>query len=227
MFLETLRAGLAVEFFMGMALYAAIYLSFVRLLRFSRNWLSVSLSPAFTTAVLMIITAVYVSVSHVGFDPFALVASVGIIGVLFCIIAAPAIAFQPALRWVEFMAKHGNYAGLYIILPAGFAAYAVPNVKLLGLLSAVAVIEVVWFIRHRPNNRRPLKGPIMMDAPSQPQPRPPSIIDEGPNSPSANAVEAKESVDEASGSTLAEMADGLRNQIRNDQIRRLDKARKV
>ena len=75
--------------------------------------------------------------------------------------------------------------------------------------------------------RRPLKGPIMMDAPSQPQPRPPSIIDEGPNSPSANAVEAKESVDEVSGSTLAEMADGLRNQIRNDQIRRLDKARKV
>ena len=156
MFLETLRAGLAVEFFMGMALYAAIYLSFVRLLRFPRNWLSISLSPAFTTAVLMIITAVYVSVSHVGFDPFALVASVGIIGVLFCIIAAPAIAFQPALRWVEFMAKHCNYAGLYIILPAGFAAYAVPNVKLLGLLSAVAVIEVVWFIRHRPNNRRPL-----------------------------------------------------------------------
>jgi len=75
--------------------------------------------------------------------------------VLFSIIAAPAVAFRPAPRWVEFLAKHGDYAGLWVLAPA-IAAYAALNVKLLGLLAAAVAIELVWFLPHRANDRRRL-----------------------------------------------------------------------
>ncbi|NQU57381.1 MAG: hypothetical protein HQ513_09105 [Rhodospirillales bacterium] len=83
--------------------------------------------------------------------------SAGIIAVLFGIIAAPAIDFYPGTRpAVEFLANHGDYAGLWMLAPAIAAAYAVPNVKLQGVMAAAMAIELAWFLRHRPNDRRRL-----------------------------------------------------------------------
>ncbi len=149
-------AALTISFVIAVALYVVTYLSFVRLLRYPRNWLPPSLPISLTTAGLVTITVTYVSVSSDGLDPAALVVSAGIIAVLFSIIAAPAVAFRPASRWVEFLAKHGDYAGLWMLAPAIAAAYAVPNVKLQGVLAAAMVIELAWFLRHRPNERRRL-----------------------------------------------------------------------
>jgi len=156
MFNEASVANSVLSIIVGMALYAATYLSFVRLLRFPRNWIPLSWPHSVTTAGLLVATAGYGSVSYGGFDLPALVASLGIIALLFGIIAAPAVAFRPAPGWLEFLARHGNHAGLWIIVPVAAAAYAVPNIKFLGVLAAMAIIELAWFARHRPKDQRPL-----------------------------------------------------------------------
>ncbi len=155
MLTEVSSAALTISFVIAVALYVVTYLSFVRLLRYPRNWSPPSLPLSLTTAGLVTITVAYVSVSSDGLDPVALAVSAGIIAVLFSIIAAPAVAFRPAPRWVEFLAKHGDYAGLWVLAPAT-AAYAALNVKLLGLLAGAVAIELAWFLRHRPNDRRRL-----------------------------------------------------------------------
>ena len=155
MLTEVSSTALTIGFVIAVALYVVTYLSFVRLLRYPRNWCSPSLPLSLTTAGLVTITVSYVSVSSDGLDPVALAVSAGLIAVLFSIIAAPAVAFRPAPRWVEFLAKHGDYAGLWVLVPA-IAAYAVLNVKLLGLLAAAVAIELAWFLPRRPNDRRRL-----------------------------------------------------------------------
>ena len=150
-------AALMIGFVMAVTLYVVTYLSFVLLLRYPRNWLPPSLPMALTTAGLATVMVTYVSVSSDGVDPAALAVSAGFIAVLFTIIAAPAMDFPPGNRpVVEFVANHGDYAGLWMIAPAVIAAYTVPNFKLQGVLATAMVIELVWFLRHRPNNRRRL-----------------------------------------------------------------------
>ncbi|MAF47279.1 MAG: hypothetical protein CMM10_03355 [Rhodospirillaceae bacterium] len=148
---------LTISFVIAVALYAVTYLSFVRLLRYPRNWRSPTLPMSLTTAGLVTITVSYVSVSRDGLDPAALAVTAGFIAVLFGIIAAPAIDFPSGARpVVEFLANHGDYAGLWMLAPAIAAAYAVPSVKLQGVLTAAMAIELAWFLRHRPNDRRRL-----------------------------------------------------------------------
>ncbi len=150
-------AALTIDFVIAGALYGVTYLSLVRLLRYPRNWYPPSLSASLTTAGLATLTVAYVSVSSDGLDPAALAVSAGIIAVLFGIIAAPAIDFRPGARpVVEFLANHGDYAGLWMFLPAIVAAYTVPNFKLQGVLGVAMAIELVWYLRHRPNDRRRL-----------------------------------------------------------------------
>ncbi|MCZ6743612.1 MAG: hypothetical protein O7D31_02855, partial [Alphaproteobacteria bacterium] len=144
-----------ISIIIAMALYVATYLSFVRLLRYPRNWNLPALPLSLTTGALVIVTVSYVSISPIGVEAAALVILAGFIAVLFSIIAAPAIAFRPASRWIEFLARHGDYAGLWVLAPA-IAAYAALNVKLLGLLAAAVAIELVWFLPHRANDRRRL-----------------------------------------------------------------------
>ena len=71
------------------SLYLATYLSFVRLLRHSRNWYLPTLPSSLVTVGLAIITVAHVSFSSQGFDLPAFVLSVGFIAGLFSIIAAP------------------------------------------------------------------------------------------------------------------------------------------
>ena len=111
MLTEVSSTALTIGFVIAVALYVVTYLSFVRLLRYPRNWCSPSLPLSLTTAGLVTITVSYVSVSSDGLDPVALAVSAGLIAVLFSIIAAPAVAFRPAPRWVEFLAKHGGLRG--------------------------------------------------------------------------------------------------------------------
>jgi hypothetical protein len=84
------------------------------------------------------------------------VLSVGFIAGLFSIIAAPAIIFKPGAPRpvVEFLAKHGEYAGLWMVPPAIVAGYALPDAKLYGLLVTAMTIELAWFLRHRGMGQR-------------------------------------------------------------------------
>ena len=84
----------------------------------------------------------------------ALAISIGFIVVVFYIIAAPAIAFRPTSRLVEFLAKHGDYAGLWLLAPTLLAGLAIPNVKLQAVLATAMAIELTWFLRQRWANRR-------------------------------------------------------------------------
>ncbi len=154
MLTEESSAALTISFVIAVALYVVTYLSFVRLLRYPRNWFLPSLPQSLTTAGLVTVTVTYVSVSSDGLDSVALAVSAGFIAVLFSIIAAPAVAFRPASRRVEFLAKHGDYAGLWMLAPAIAAAYAIPNIKLQGVLAAAMAIELAWLLRRRPNDRR-------------------------------------------------------------------------
>lgn len=148
-------------------LYLATYLSFVRLLRHPRNWYLPTLPSSLMTAGLAIVTVAHISISPQGFDLTAFVLSAGFIAGLFGVIAAPAIAFEPGTPRpvVEFLAKHGEYAGLWMFLPAIVAGYAHPDVKLYGLLVIAMTIELAWFLRHRGMGQRqsyPLGEPDLL-----------------------------------------------------------------
>ncbi len=141
----------AIAALIAAVLYVATYLSFVRLLRHPRNWHLPTLPASLATTGLATVTVAQVSLSSHGLDLPTLVVSVGFIAGLFSIIAAPAIDFRPGAPRpaVEFLAKHGDYAGLWMILPAIVAGYALPDARLHGFLAAAMIIELTWFLRHR------------------------------------------------------------------------------
>ena len=136
------------------ALYAAAYLSFVRLLRFPRNWVTLGPSAVGTTGLLVALTVAWVSLSGHGLDKVGLAVSTASIIVIFIIVAAPAIAFHPANRGVEFLAKHAEHAGLWLLAPALVAGLAVPNIELQALLAAAMAIEMSWSLRQHLAGRR-------------------------------------------------------------------------
>ncbi len=147
------------------ALYVATYLSFLRLLRYPRNWNLPTLPASLATAGLAAIMVAQVALSPDGLDLVALVVSAGFVAVLFGIIAAPAIDFRPATRSgirpgirsvTGFLARHGDYAGLWMLGPALVAGYAVPNARLQGVLAVALALELAWFLRHRWSGRRRL-----------------------------------------------------------------------
>lgn len=133
------------------SLYFLTYLSFVRLLRYWRNWYPPTLSSALVTVVLALATVAHISFSPLGFSLLAFILAAGFIACLFSFIAAPAIAFEPGAPRpvVEFFAKHAEYTGLWMIPPAFLAAYVLPDPKLLGLLVTAVAIELAWFLRSR------------------------------------------------------------------------------
>jgi hypothetical protein len=106
------------------------------------------------TAALAALTVALASLSDDGLKLPDLAASSAFIGLLFFIIAAPAIAFQPAPKMIEFLAKHGDYAGLWLLGPALVAGLAMPNIKLQALLASAMAIELLWFLRLRRADRR-------------------------------------------------------------------------
>ncbi len=134
-------------------LYVATYLSFVRLLRYPRNWLPLSLPAILATGVLAALTVALVALSPEGLDRPALAISLAFVAIVFYVIAAPALAFRPASRpasrTVEFLAKHGDHAGLWLLGPALLAGLAIPNLKLQAVLAAAMAIELAWFLRQR------------------------------------------------------------------------------
>ena len=133
----------------AISLYGAAYLSFVRLLRYPRNWSSPSASAYLATSVLVALTLAQVSISNDGFDGAALIILFCLVIVLFYIIAAPAIAFRPASRSFEFFARHGDYAGLWLLGPALLIVLVMPNIKLHAVIAAAMAIELTWFLRQR------------------------------------------------------------------------------
>lgn len=130
-------------------LYVATYLSFVHLLKYPRNWRAPSVLTSLITGALALLTVLVVSLRPDGIDVFALVALSFAFVVLFYMMAAPAIAFRPASKLIEFMAKHGDYAGLYFSILALFASFAIPNVNLHAVLVVACGIEISWFLRLR------------------------------------------------------------------------------
>ncbi len=144
----------AIAALIASALYVATYLSFVRLLRYPRNWHPLNLPAVLTTGVLAALTVALVSQSPAGLDRPALAISVGFVVVMSYIVAAPAIAFRPASRPIEFLAKHADYAGLWLLGPALLAGLAIPNIKLQAVLATAMAIELTWFLRQRWAGRR-------------------------------------------------------------------------
>ncbi len=63
-------------------------------------------------------------------------------------------AARPASRTVEFLAKHGDYAGLWLLGPALLAGLAIPNIKLQAVLATAMAIELTWFLRQCWTSRR-------------------------------------------------------------------------
>ncbi len=131
------------------ALYVATYRSFVYLLRYPRNWISPSLPESLATGALAVFVVALISLSADGLDIPSLAVSSVFVTALFIIIAAPAYAFQPASRPVEFLAKHGDYAGLWLLGPALIAGLTIPNIKLQAVIVTAMVIEGMWFARQR------------------------------------------------------------------------------
>ena len=142
------------------ALYTLAYLSLLYLLRYPRNWRPPSLSTSAVTGAIAVVTVAFVSLSPDGLggiDFGVLFFLSGFIALLFFIIAAPAIDFRPESRPViEFLANHGDYAGLWMFVPAIVGSYALPDAKLHGVLVAAMMFELAWFLRHRRKGERRL-----------------------------------------------------------------------
>ena len=137
------------------AFYTATYLSLLYLLRYPRNWMPPSPFASVATGGMAVVTIVFVSASPDGMDFGVLFFLTAFIILLFGIIAAPAIDFRPGDRpVVEYLAKHGDYAGVWMLLPAIAAGFALPAAKLHGVLAAAMIIELAWFLRHRRYSER-------------------------------------------------------------------------
>jgi hypothetical protein len=137
--------------------YICTYLVFLRLLKYPRNWWLPNISTVIATSALSVLTVAFVSVSAEGVDVELMIFLTGFIIVLFGIIASPAIDFQPGNRpVVEFFAKYGDHAGLWMVVPAIVAAYAFPSDKLDAVLIVAMVIELAWYLRHKWSNERQL-----------------------------------------------------------------------
>ncbi len=150
-------------FAVAAVLYIASYLTFVRTLRYTRNWirpraLSIVVPAGFISALVAC-----VSLSSGGFDAMLAVAAVAFVGILFYLIAAPAIVFRPASRLTELLARHGDYAGLSMLVPALIAAYTFPNAGFYGLLAAAMTIELLWYLRRGWARRKQRLLPIQGD----------------------------------------------------------------
>jgi hypothetical protein len=140
--------SLAVAALIAAALYIATYLSLLNLLKYPRNWRPPSVSTSVTTGIMSVVTVIFVSVSADGIDFELLFLSTTFIALLFGVIAAPANDFRPGSRpIIEFIAKHGDYAGLWMFPPAIAAAYVSPDARLHGVLAAAMIIESAWFLR--------------------------------------------------------------------------------
>ncbi len=148
--IETSTAGQIITGLVAATLYAATYLSFVRLLRFPRNWVAPSLPSSLGTGLLAFLTVALVSLSSDGLDRAAFVVSAGFIAAMAGIIGAPAVNFRPG-TWaaIGFLSKHGALASFCMLVPALVAGYLVPNGKLQGVLAVAMAIELAWFVRHR------------------------------------------------------------------------------
>ena len=142
------------------AFYAVTYLSFIRLLRFPRNWLLPSQKEVLTTGFWGILTIAWVTLSSTGPDLLRLTIATTFIGTIALIIAAPAICFQPANRAVEFFAKHSEHASLWLLGPAIFICLIMPVSKLQPMLFAVMAIELVWLFRQYWSQRKRLIYPL-------------------------------------------------------------------
>ena len=131
------------------ALYVATYLSLLRLMTYPRNWRRLTLWAWLVPLGLTATMLAFLSLSPDGVDVAVLCVSAAFIAVLFPIIAAPSIAFRPAPRAIEFLARHGDYAGLWMLAPAIAAGYAIPNLKLQAFFAAAMAIETMWALRYR------------------------------------------------------------------------------
>jgi uncharacterized membrane protein len=135
-------------------LYLATYLSFVRLLRHPRNWHLPNLWDILATAALAAVTLIFVSAYASGIDLVVLIMSAGFLVALFGIIAAPSVAFRPASRATEFLARHGEYAGLVMLAPAVVIGLGIANTKLSVLMATAMIVELAWWVRNLWGNRR-------------------------------------------------------------------------
>ena len=134
-------------------LFASTYLCFVRLLRYPRNWLAPAWPEALLTAALAVCTVAHVGLSPDGIDGAASALVAFFVIGLFYVIAAPAIAFLPASRPIEFLARHADHAGLWISIPALVAGAVVGNSKLQAVLVTAMAIELAWYVRRRRDGR--------------------------------------------------------------------------
>jgi len=142
-------------------LYVLTYFSFMNLLKYPRNWQPPSFSASAVTSLLTILMVAFVAVSPdrpgVGMNFGMLLFLSGFILLLFGIIASPAIDFNPGSRpIIEFVANHGDYAGLWMLPPAVLGGFVFPDVRLHGVLVAALSIELAWYLRHRWTNNRQL-----------------------------------------------------------------------
>ena len=147
LFLDPIISGL-----IAAALYLATYLSLVHLLRYTRQWQRPPVPALLTTAGLATVLVAYISFSTDGLDIATLAASASFLAVLLLLIAAPAIELSHAVgfapRPIKFLARHGDYSGLWMLLPALVISFTLTDVKLLAFLVTALLIETWWFLRH-------------------------------------------------------------------------------
>mgnify|MGYP002279990696 FL=1 len=137
---------------MAAALYVVTYLSLVHLLRYPRQWIRPPSPALLTTAGLATVLVAYISFSTDGLDIATLAVSASFLAVLLLLIAAPAIELNHAAgfapRPIKFSARHGDYSGLWMLLPALVISFTLTDVKLLAFLVTALLIETWWFLRH-------------------------------------------------------------------------------
>ena len=120
-------------------LYMLTYLSLLNFLKYPRNWIFPKTSATLMTIILTTITVLFASLSlidqNISLDYNLMLFLSGFFFILFGIISSPAIDFNPGSRRViEFLANHGDTAGVWMIIPAIVGAYVFQKPSLYGVL---------------------------------------------------------------------------------------------
>ena len=159
LFFDSIIPGLIVA-----ALYIATYLSLVHLLRYPRQWQRLPIPALLTTAGLATVLVAFISFSTDGLDIATLAASASFLTVLLLLIAAPAIELNHSSGFapspIKYLAWHGDYSGLWMLLPAFAVSFTLANIKLLVFFATTILIEIRWFLRHRLADRHRRLYPI-------------------------------------------------------------------
>jgi len=142
-------------------LYGVTYIGFLTILRHPRDWRTIPAWEKILVTLSLILNVAFCSVSAMGVDFPALIASGIFLVFLLFIIGAPSFALNQGapIQW-EFLARHSDRLVLGLLPVVIITGYWVSSIKLNTLFGIAMFIELVWLLRLHKANQFRIQQPL-------------------------------------------------------------------